>query len=62
MRRPGVLRPPGVGGAELTPGAESPVPEFSMEARALQSVLDRPGRPLLHAPWDILPQEPAPVR
>lgn len=62
LRLPGFLRPPGFGGAERTPGAESPVPEFSIEARALQSVLDRPGRPLLLAPGAILPQEPEPVR
>ena len=41
---------------------ESPAPGFPLEARALQSILDRPGRPLLVVPGMLLPDEPEPVR
>jgi protease IV len=42
--------------------AETPAPGFPLEARALQSILDRPGRPLLVVPGMLLPDEPEPVR
>jgi len=41
---------------------EAPAPGFPLEARALQSVLDRPGKPLLLVPAPLLPDEPEPVR
>jgi protease-4 len=63
FRLPSFLRPPGVGAGGWEPAAaESPVPDFPLEARALQSILDRPGRPLLVTPGPLLPDEPEPVR
>lgn len=59
VRLPAFLRPPGVG---LGASSDTPVPGFALEARALQSVLDRPGRPLLVVPGPFLPEEPEPVR
>ena len=63
LRLPSFLKPPGIGtGSDAAPVIESPVPGFSLEARALQSILDRPGRPLLVTPGPLLPDEPEPVR
>jgi protease-4 len=42
--------------------ADRPAPDFRLEARVLQSILDQPGRPLLTMPGAALPDEPEPVR
>jgi protease IV len=59
VRLPAFLRPPGVGDGGA---GDTPVPGFTLEARALQSVLDRPGRPLLVVPRTFLPDEAEAVR
>ncbi|HLQ67017.1 MAG TPA: S49 family peptidase [Candidatus Limnocylindrales bacterium] len=60
LRLPGFLPLP-VGTAVPTL-LEAPAPGFPLEARSLQSVLDRLGRPLLVVPGTLLPDEPEPVR
>lgn len=60
FRLPSFLKPPGIGSASGS--AVAPAPGFPLEARALQSILDRPGRPLLIMPGSLLPDEPEPVR
>jgi protease IV len=42
--------------------AQSPAPNFPIEARVLQSILDQPGRPLVTMSGDLLPDEAEPVR
>jgi len=56
VRLPAFLKPPGIA------AGGTPAPGFPLEARALQSVLDRPGRPLLVVPGPFLPDEAEPVR
>ena len=58
VRLPALFQPPGITARD----ADARAPEFTLEARALQSILDRPGRPLLVAPEPLLPDEPEPVR
>jgi hypothetical protein len=60
LRLPGFLSVPGSSAAPTL--QDSPAPGFPLEARSLQSVLDRPGRPLLLVPGTLLPDEPEPVR
>jgi len=65
LKLPGFLSPPGLRVAGSTidrSGASSAAPEVSLEARALQSILDAPGRPLVIMPAPVLPGEPEPAR
>ena len=55
FRMPSFLRPPGL-------DAGTGAPRLPLELRALQSILDQPGRPLLVTPGALLPEEPEPVR
>jgi hypothetical protein len=56
-----LLRGNGEGSASADE-ADRPAPDFPLEARVLQSILDQPGRPLLTMPGAALPYEPEPVR
>jgi len=59
LRLPSFLGRPGVGAGMSAMEQAAPL---SLEARALQSLLDHPGRPLLMVPGPLLPDEPEPVR
>ncbi len=43
-------------------GGQEPAAALTYEARALQEILDQPGRPLLLTPGEVLPMEAEPVR
>jgi protease-4 len=65
FRLPSFLTPPSVSGSStggFVRGEEVPAFGFPFQARVLQSILDRPGRPLLLVPGTLLPDEPEPVR
>jgi len=63
LKLPGFLSPLRVAGSTIDrSGASSAAPEVSLEARALQSILDAPGRPLVIMPAPALPGEPEPAR
>lgn len=67
FRMPAFLRPPGIGAGVTSPAADAlsgatGAPRLPLELRALQSILDQPGRPLLVTPGTLLPNEAEPVR
>jgi protease-4 len=61
FRLPAFLRGP-IGGSARSDQAASGEPTLLLEVRALQSILDQPGRPLLVMPGPLLPPEPEAVR
>jgi protease-4 len=64
LRLPSFLaRPSGAAhAAETEPGAAGAAPGVALGIRALQAILDHPGRPLTMMPGPLLPDEREPVR